>query len=345
MGWVVGVLAVGLGLCVLLAVWLVKASASGTSASPAAPQGASARSPHTDGAAVTDLLRQVEARAAAMMPEIKAKAAAVIPEIEVDAERFHAEMLRDLEREDEFVQAGPEFPKPDDAPVRLGPNGGPPWMPRHEWADKVAVYRGQGRSDADIREVAEYLARRGPRWPMTPAERADRAERLGLVSREEYLSPEAETEALTTGPDGLPDLWLERVRDRLLVVTPNGWVNPKSRTAASHAGLWSFVVRGTAHHERAARRGDFSPGAPVRLVREPNDQHDPNAVAIYAAGARDVVGYVPRGYAKRLAKLLDAGADMVAVSTRGAGAGREGVSPQVLVVERALWEHLDRAKK
>jgi hypothetical protein len=344
MEWVVGVV-VGLGLCVLLAVWFARASSSGTSASPAAPLGASARSPHADGAAVTDLLRQAEACAAATMPEVEAKAAAMMPEVEAEAERLHAEMLRDLEQDDEFVQAVPESPKPDDAPVGLGLSGGPPWMPRHEWADKVAVYRGQGRSEADIREVAEYLTRRGPRWPMTPAERADRAERLGLVSREEYLSPEAETEALTTGPDGLPDVWLERVRDRLLVVTPHGWVNPKSRTAASRAGLWSFVVRGTAHHERAVRRGDFSPGAPVRLVREPDNQHDPNAIAIYAAGARDVAGYVPRGYAKRLAKLLDAGAEMVAVSTRGAGAGRQGVSPQVLVVERVLWEHLNRAMK
>ncbi|WP_246383192.1 HIRAN domain-containing protein [Nocardioides stalactiti] len=218
-------------------------------------------------------------------------------------------------------------------------------MPPRQWAGKVSVYRGQGRSEVEIREVAEYLARRGPRWPLTPTERADCAERLGLVSREEYLSPEAEAEALAAGPDGLPDAWLERVRDRLLVVTPYCWVNPKSRTAASRAGLWSFVVRGTAHHERAARRGDFKPGAPVRLVREPDNQHDPHAIAVYAAGARDITGYVPRGYAKRLAKLLDAGADMVAVSTLGSAAGHKGVSLQVLVVERALWDHLNRAEK
>ncbi len=83
----------------------------------------------------------------------------------------------------------------------------------------------------------------------------------------------------------------------------------------------------------------------MRLVREPDNQHDPHAIAVYAAGARDITGYVPRGYAKRLAKLLDAGADMVAVSTLGSAAGHKGVSLQVLVVERALWDHLNRAEK
>ncbi len=281
--------------------------------------------------AVPDLMRQIEADAAAMMPEVEAEAA-----------RLHAEMMRKVERD--LGPIVPEFPKPDDEPVTLGPNGGPTWMFADEWAEKVAAYRGQGRTAEDIREVAEYLERRGPTWPLTFAERRDRAERLGMVIREEYMSPEHEALALEPGPNGFPDAWMERVRDRLLVVTPDGWVNPRSRTAASRAGLWSFVVRGTAHHESAVRRGDFTPGAPVRLVREQDNPHDPNAIAVYSDGARYLAGYVPRGYAKRLAKVLDSGADIVAVSTRGSGPGHDAPSPQVLAVERALWDHLNRSR-
>jgi hypothetical protein len=102
------------------------------------------------------------------------------------------------------------------------------------------------------------------------------------------------------------------------------------------------VLRGNSYHEGAVRRGDFAPGAPLRLVREPDNRHDPHAIAVFARGAQQLSGYVPRGYAKRLAKLLDAGADMVAVSTRGDGPGRDDVTPQVLVCERALWNHLNR---
>jgi hypothetical protein len=119
-------------------------------------------------------------------------------------------------------------------------------------------------------------------------------------------------------------------------------MNPKSRTAATRAGLWSFGVRGTSHYQDAVRRGDFRPGVLVTVVREPENEHDGNAIAVYALGARKKSGYVPRGYAKRLSKLLDAGADMVAVSVRGCGPGRDDVTPHILVCQRVLFEHLNR---
>lgn len=247
---------------------------------------------------------------------------------------------RDQSAHDAEQIARPE-PKPDPVPAA---NRGPSWMPAQDWEDRLTRYRTQGRSDADIAGIAAHLERRGPRKPPKPAERIARAKSHGLVARDEYLNPEEEAEALAHGADGLPDVRLERIRDRLLVVTPRGWINPRSRTAATRAGLWSFGVRGAAHHESAARRGDFRPGKPVRLVREPANPHDPNAIAVYADGARNLAGYVPKGYAKRLARLLDAGADMVAISTRGSGPGREGVSPQVLVCERALYEHMTRKR-
>jgi hypothetical protein len=91
-------------------------------------------------------------------------------------------MQRELDATTEHLPTGDGYPKPDNGPVSLGRNGGPPWMDPSEWAEKVAIYRGQGRSEANIREVAEYLARLGPRWPITAAKRAERAERLGFVN-------------------------------------------------------------------------------------------------------------------------------------------------------------------
>ncbi|CAM3929131.1 hypothetical protein [Nocardioides zeicaulis] len=46
--------------------------------------------------------------------------------------------------------------------------------------------------------------------------------------------------------------------------------------------------------------------------------------------------YVPRGTAKRLAKLMDAGTDLVAISLRGSGPGSEGVNPQILFCDRSV---------
>ncbi|CAM3194674.1 HIRAN domain-containing protein [Nocardioides dubius] len=286
-------------------------------------------------------MREVEARAAALMPEVEARAAALMPEVEAEVARLQADLLRGLSPGAESLRLDEPGPEPQPERLSLGPDGGPTWMDPADWADRVASYTRQGRTATDIREVAEYLERRGPRTPRDPAAQKARAKRAGYVARTEYLSPEEEADVLVSPSGGLPDLWLEHVRDRLLVVSPRGWVNPRSRTAASRAGLWSFGVRGTSHHERAARAGDFRPGAPVVLVREPQNAHDPNAIGVYASGATELAGYVPRGFAKRLTPILDGGADMVAVSTRGGGPG-EDTTPQVLVVERRLWTHLHR---
>lgn len=215
-------------------------------------------------------------------------------------------------------------------------------MPAEEWAQRLVDYRTHGRTERDIREVVAHLERRGPRARRSATESVARAASLGMVSRVEYLGADEEARALALGPDGLPDARLKRVRDRLLVVTPNGWINPRSRTAASRAGLWSFALRGGSYHEQALKRGDFRPGTEVRLVREPENEHDANAIAIYAAGARELSGYVPRGYAKRLAKLLDDRKDIVALSVRGSGTGSDATTPHLLVCERRLYEHLTR---
>lgn len=234
-----------------------------------------------------------------------------------------------------------EQPPAPPAPPPRSIQDGASWMSENDWSTRLAAYQRQGRSDAEIRQIITHLEKRGPRKPRTRAESAARAQSLGIVSRSEYMDEETEARALTPGADGLPSARLQRERDRLLVVTSLGWVNPKSRTSYRY-GLYSFGVRGTGYHEAAAKAGRFTPGTAVRLVREPNNSHDTNAIAICSARSSKVVGYVPKGQARRLAKLLDAGTDLVAVSVRGSAAGTSNVAPHVLVCERTLYEHLTR---
>jgi hypothetical protein len=214
-------------------------------------------------------------------------------------------------------------------------------MSEDDWTAWLNAYRRQGRSDEDIRKTISHLDQRGPSQPRSNAKAAARATDLGSVSRSEYMDTDTEARALAPTASGLPDARLQPERDRLLVMTSLGWVNPKSRTA-HRAGLHSFTIAGTSYHEAAVKSGRFTPGANVRLVREPNNVHDSNAIAVYAETGRRVVGYVPKGQARRLARLLDADNDLVAISVRGSASGREGVSPHVLVCERRLLEHLTR---
>lgn len=212
-------------------------------------------------------------------------------------------------------------------------------MGANEWAKRLEAYTRQGRSAADIRRVVAHLEKRGP--APTRAEQVTRAKAHGYVAREEYMPPDVEAKALTLDADGKLDARLVRVRNRLVVVTPYGWVNPRTRSAYK-VGLHSVITRGTAYHGAAVKAGRFIPGALVRLEREPHNKHDPNAIAVYAENARRKSGYVPRGAAKRLAKLIDGGADLVAVSVLGNGPGVADVNPQLLICERALLEHLTR---
>jgi HIRAN domain len=48
-----------------------------------------------------------------------------------------------------------------------------------------------------------------------------------------------------------------------------------------------------------------APGRPLELRRDPDNEHDPNAIAVLAGGAQ--VGWVPRELAAELAPELDAG--------------------------------------
>lgn len=118
-------------------------------------------------------------------------------------------------------------------------------------------------------------------------------------------------------------------------------VNPKS-TYSHQVGIYSFTVRGSGHYAQAAKAGDFKPGATIRLEREPENQYDPNAVSIYAERGRKPSGYVNKLNAKRLAKLMDQGDEIVAISTRGGGPGNDEYVPQILVCERRVMEHLCR---
>src|SRR5262249_20695094 len=69
-------------------------------------------------------------------------------------------------------------------------------------------------------------------------------------------------------------------------------------------------------HGDAAAAADVGPGRPLALRRDPDNEHDPSAIAVDPAGGGEQVGWVPRELAAELAADLDAGTVWSAVVLR-----------------------------
>lgn len=107
------------------------------------------------------------------------------------------------------------------------------------------------------------------------------------------------------------------------------------------AGIWSVQVRGEHYHQSACRLGDFRPGVRVRLKREPENEFDPNAVAITADfDGAPVAGYFNKQKARALARVLDSGTVLEAVSVRGTGAGRVCEAIGVVAASPEAMQHM-----
>lgn len=111
-------------------------------------------------------------------------------------------------------------------------------------------------------------------------------------------------------------------------------VGPPDRRLA-RLGVYSVNLRGTAHYQRACQELDFSLGTRVRLVRQPGNPHDRNAVAVCARGQAAVAGYVNQRKAAVMTRLLDQGVQLKAVSVRGTGPGIE--CPAIGIIAAEPW--------
>ena len=84
----------------------------------------------------------------------------------------------------------------------------------------------------------------------------------------------------------------------------------------SARGLHIASVAGARrHHADAIETDAAAPGRPLELRRDPDNEHDPNAVAVHG-GDRQQVGWVPRELAAELASKLDAGKPWTAIVLR-----------------------------
>ncbi len=80
-------------------------------------------------------------------------------------------------------------------------------------------------------------------------------------------------------------------------------------------GLRVAGVAGASQHHADALADAPAPGEPLELRRDPNNEHDANAIAVHVPGGAQL-GWVPREIAAELAPQIDAGEPWCAVVLR-----------------------------
>jgi hypothetical protein len=116
-------------------------------------------------------------------------------------------------------------------------------------------------------------------------------------------------------------------------------IAPKNRYLPS-VGIYSSQLRGERYNEAGCSAGDFSPGTPVRLVREPDNPHDRNAIAVYDITGAHQAAYVDRLRARLMAPTLDSGGELDALAVRGTAAGQACHQVGIVAATPPVLRHL-----
>lgn len=217
-------------------------------------------------------------------------------------------------------------------PRPTGPDGLPAG-----WAEDAAEFIRQRAEEitAQTQAAAERASR--PSQPPAPSP--------PLVTRRDYVLKDDEARFLDRDAAGRPNLHLRDDGDRLHLWSPvdgGALVNPRGHGIRRHLGLVTSTPRGTDHYPYSYSAADLRRGRLVKLVREPNNKYDPNAVAMQAIDGVSPFGYVARGHAKPLSKRMLAGEKVIGVSLRGPGARDNSETSQILIGELFDILHLLR---
>jgi hypothetical protein len=165
------------------------------------------------------------------------------------------------------------------------------------WLGVTLIRRGRARSRATaVQLVAPGAPTSAPTVPVGGRAAAPEFGRFKLVPADDGYVKEAGDQRLRgrgfhihTLNDGIGVAWREL----------GLWEN----------GVLVATIAGARYRPRMLQSPVTAPGKPLRLVRDPRNVHDPNAVQVHAVSqASDtLVGYVPRGDAPAVAAALDQG--------------------------------------
>ncbi|WP_166785721.1 MULTISPECIES: HIRAN domain-containing protein [Cryobacterium] len=142
-----------------------------------------------------------------------------------------------------------------------------------------------------------------PQWPAPPCLSIGR-DRLSITDANRLLVADAQ---------GLPPLRVQEHGGVLwLVEVTSGKLVGIGDARLPALGIWSIWLRAVDSRTILAREGLLHSGAALRLVRQPRNAADSNAIAVHSVTGR-LVGYVSPRIAAGLAAVLDAGTSIDAV--------------------------------
>ena len=149
-----------------------------------------------------------------------------------------------------------------------------------------------------------------------------------------WLSKEEADAELVRGADGALQVKVVPYGGELrFASTISGWHASKGNLALARLGIFYFGVRGTRYYATPS----VEVAQEVGLRREPENEFDTNAIAIVDRSTGREYGHVNKGFARRLAKRLDAGESYVGISMRKGG-DVVAIMLESVAVELDLWE-------
>lgn len=145
----------------------------------------------------------------------------------------------------------------------------------------------------------------------------------------------AESDSELVIVNGRPTFELIRRDELRFVSKSSGLQAAPGNLALARAGVFYLRARGTRHYSAALQSAEIEIGSIIMLKREPNNEHDPKAIALCGPVGTAAWGYVNRGFARRLSPRLDRGESYTAVVT-----GVDGNVITVAIGESVLMEQL-----
>lgn len=153
-----------------------------------------------------------------------------------------------------------------------------------------------------------------------------------------YINAEETKEALDAFQGAPTGLELVSSLNGLDLALPDGRLIDYKTLGLRRWNIFGFRGVGMAHYEDAKHRLKFRLGQSLRLEREPENEYDPNAVAIKVGTSARKIGYVNKQRARWIASVLDSGGELsvIVIQTKAA-------SPRVLVAPPQTLEYLTRS--
>jgi hypothetical protein len=150
-----------------------------------------------------------------------------------------------------------------------------------------------------------------------------------------YIPAADAKKLLVPDENGRPPLRLVTADSGFELAMPDGRLLDYKTLALRHFGIFAFRVVGMSYQQNPGRPFTFRDGQPVGIRREPDNQHDPYAVALTTGILARRFGYVNKQRARWVAGLLDSGEHLEAIIIQSSAA-----SPRALITTPTMLAHL-----